>query len=336
MITQIIISLLAGIAGSLVAILITKILGESLKVVAISAAIVFILAFILALMYTPRFILVTVPDVTGKSKDEAKKLFIEEELAYGEEKLEYSREPELKIVSQKPKGGIRVEEGTTVDVVISKGPRPLVVVPDVVGKTQTEATKMLKAKNFRVICNYLEYSMEPKSVVIGQEPKAEIKVEIKTFVYLRISEGLQPPLPISLSISEPQSGLGIKLTRHADNTYHFSVRGVSEGIANNSKVRLLLWVRPLDPPSKTPGYYLQRAPWNGVTVLRTDGSWEGTGQLGSILNPPAEGNTFSMAVTAVDEHTANDLLNQSGVVTHVDLSAISEGTVEVSEVRVEL
>lgn len=111
----------------------------------------------------------------------------------------------------------------------------------------------------------------------------------------------------SISLFEPCAGGGVQCIRDAAGVYHFSVRGTSTSLSSAGNSQLLLWVRPVNPPAERAGWYLQQAP-DGLQVVHGDGSWEGRCQIGSAAWPPHQGDTIDLAVTVVDQQTANNLM----------------------------
>jgi hypothetical protein len=114
-----------------------------------------------------------------------------------------------------------------------------------------------------------------------------------------------------------KDGATVHCSRGPDGNYRFEVIGKVLGLRDNKE--LLFWVRPVKPPSETAGWYLQRDPFNGIRDVEGNGSWRGVGQIGNIQWLPAEGDTFDVAVTLVDSHIAEQLLNGPGVVTRIKL-----------------
>jgi beta-lactam-binding protein with PASTA domain/predicted Ser/Thr protein kinase len=86
---------------------------------------------------------VTVPDVTGLSRESAEARLREEHLAVAVEEQE-SDEPEGDVVSQTPSGGTEVQRGDTVTITVSTG-QPQVAVPDVVGLGESRATARINS-----------------------------------------------------------------------------------------------------------------------------------------------------------------------------------------------
>jgi serine/threonine-protein kinase len=86
---------------------------------------------------------VTVPDVTGQSRESAENRLRDEGLDVAVEEQE-SDEPEGDVISQNPAGGTEVQRGDTVTITVSTG-QPQVTVPDVVGLGERRASARLSS-----------------------------------------------------------------------------------------------------------------------------------------------------------------------------------------------
>lgn len=92
---------------------------------------------------------ITIPQVVGKTADDAKELAETFELKLTS-KNEFSDDiPKGQIISQKPTQGSAGHRGDSLSIVVSKGPE-LVKVPDVTGKTIEEAKSTLTGLGFKV------------------------------------------------------------------------------------------------------------------------------------------------------------------------------------------
>jgi serine/threonine-protein kinase len=91
---------------------------------------------------------VTVPDVTGLTRESAEARLRDEGLEVSADEQE-SDEPEGDVISQSPAGGTTVTRGETVTIVVSTG-RPKVDVPDVVGMGEERAAAQLTAAGLTV------------------------------------------------------------------------------------------------------------------------------------------------------------------------------------------
>ena len=86
----------------------------------------------------------TVPDVVGKTKDQASAAIKAAGLTLGNVTEEYSASVESgKVISSDPKAGKVIEHTTKVSIVVSKGKEPATV-QDVTGKSEDEAKKTLE------------------------------------------------------------------------------------------------------------------------------------------------------------------------------------------------
>lgn len=89
--------------------------------------------------------LIKVPNVTGIDTEDASKRLGDAGLNMGDQTEEYDEEkPEGLVIRQKPAKGSSVKSGTTVDLVVSKGKKPSIVVPDLKGQTVEEARQKLQ------------------------------------------------------------------------------------------------------------------------------------------------------------------------------------------------
>jgi serine/threonine-protein kinase len=96
---------------------------------------------------------VTVPKVTGMTLDQATTALKNVKLSVKKASEAYNETvPAGSVISQTPAAGASVQRGTTVSVVVSKGP-PLVDVPNVVGMKTKQATDALTKAGFKVSVN---------------------------------------------------------------------------------------------------------------------------------------------------------------------------------------
>ena len=92
------------------------------------------------------------------------------------------------VVSQSPKPGMSVREGTSVDLVIAE--IPVVVVPDVVGKASSDAEADLAVEGLQVgeVTAVFAEDAAP-GTVLTQSPEADTEVPVASVVALEISAG---------------------------------------------------------------------------------------------------------------------------------------------------
>ncbi len=134
---------------------------------------------------------VSVPSVTGMTKKKAKSTLKSAGLTVGTITEKYSSTVEAgKVISQSVSAGSTVEEGTTVNLVISLGEETTyVTVPSVTGKSISSAQSTLS--NYGLSCTYTEeYSDTVEAgVVISQSVSSGTSVESGTTITLVVSLG---------------------------------------------------------------------------------------------------------------------------------------------------
>lgn len=137
---------------------------------------------------------VSVPSIVGMYVNDAVSTLSANGLSDGgTSSEEYSDDyAEGMIISQSPDAGTRVNEGTSVSYVVSKGPKPAdqVKVPSLTGKTLGDAISALNARNL----TYTEVdidSAEPSGRVVKVDPGEGTSVDVGTAITLYVSNGSQ-------------------------------------------------------------------------------------------------------------------------------------------------
>ena len=128
---------------------------------------------------------VTVPDVVGKTQDDAKTTITNAKLTY-DASSEYNNEvAEGTVISQSIAAGTKVKTGSTVGFVVSLGPEPIpeVTVPDVSGYTWKEAKESLESNGLNA-----QNTGYTKGVVVSQDVAAGTKVEQGTIVTVTLED----------------------------------------------------------------------------------------------------------------------------------------------------
>jgi serine/threonine-protein kinase len=129
---------------------------------------------------------VDVPDVLGKSRDDAVGTLTEEGLKPNVFEV-FSAEDPGTVVAQFPEGGTSVVKGAKVRINISRGVKPITV-PSVVGQPYDNAAGQLQAAHFAVARRDVE-SSQPKDTVIDQQPKGGSSLARGGTVILYVSKG---------------------------------------------------------------------------------------------------------------------------------------------------
>lgn len=138
--------------------------------------------------------MVKVPDVTGKTYEEAQKELNKYDLGIHKSTAPSDTVAKGKIISQDPADGKKVKKHTTVNVVISSGEEAkMTTIPSVVGLAEADAEKALQAKNLVVKKGDPVYSDDVgQGEVVSVSPSEGAEVKEGTTVILVISKGNQP------------------------------------------------------------------------------------------------------------------------------------------------
>ncbi|QDY09828.1 Stk1 family PASTA domain-containing Ser/Thr kinase [Micromonospora sp. HM134] len=130
------------------------------------------------------------PDVVGKEFDLAEADLTSAKLVVAKGTPRYDDNlPAGVVVDTNPKVGTEVKPGTKVTVILSRGRAPITV-PDLVGKSLTDARTTLSRLGLEPVETYKE-SDKPRDEVLGQSPADGAGVEKGTKVKLDVSKG--PP-----------------------------------------------------------------------------------------------------------------------------------------------
>jgi eukaryotic-like serine/threonine-protein kinase len=110
---------------------------------------------------------VDVPNVVGLSEGEAGSLLTGADLQVSVTEEFSGTVPEGDVISQSPDGDEVVPVGSTVTIVVSKGPRKFPM-PDVVGKSEAEGIAQLEGLD--LVVDVVEVPNGPRDKVVGQQP----------------------------------------------------------------------------------------------------------------------------------------------------------------------
>lgn len=183
--------------------------------------------------------MVTVPDVKGKSRSDA--VAVLEKAGFSVEYTddEFSTDVEAgKICKQDPEGNTKAAKGSTVKITISKGVES-VSVPDVSGKTESEARSILEAAEFKVSVSYEESDTVEKGIVISQNPGSGSKANKGSQITLKVSSGsdmISMPSVIGMSPSDAQAMLE-SIGLHVQIMGTGTSKVVSQSVSAGTKVK---------------------------------------------------------------------------------------------------
>jgi penicillin-binding protein 1A len=144
---------------------------------------------------------VAVPELTGKTLQEAEKILADLRLELSAEEVESAEAPAGTILAQDPAAGTELQQGKTVKLKVAKGGPAPGNVPGVTGKKLDEARALLEAAGFRV-----EEKSTPdeaaKGLVLSQDPRAGAQLEPGGTVTLTVSAG--PPGTTTTTLESPK------------------------------------------------------------------------------------------------------------------------------------
>ncbi|MGH2981417.1 MAG: PASTA domain-containing protein, partial [Solirubrobacterales bacterium] len=99
------------------------------------------------------------------------------------------------VLEQSPDAGNRVEEGSTVTIVVSKG-QAQVSVPNVIGQTRSSAVQALRSRGFTVTVTEQEVEVEQQDGrVIDQSPSPGSSAAEGSAVTIFVGDFTAPPPP---------------------------------------------------------------------------------------------------------------------------------------------
>lgn len=136
---------------------------------------------------------VLLPNLVGMTQEEAQATLLTKNLKYKVVEEQYDEEVEAdKILKQKPVyvENFNVLEGSTVDVIVSKG-KEIVIMPSVVGKKRDEAEKQLKELGLKVEIIEENNEKVEAGYVIKQEPVEKEELPGKSSVKIYVSKGIK-------------------------------------------------------------------------------------------------------------------------------------------------
>jgi beta-lactam-binding protein with PASTA domain len=152
---------------------------------------------------------VTVPDVTGIKYETAQTRLVDLGLKVERKDAFHATVKKGYVISQDKQKDVLVNAGTTITLTVSKGIER-VIVPDVKGKTQADATQILTAAGFTATPQLTDSDTVPAGQVISQTPESGTKAEKGSAVTIAVSNGpKQFPMPDvrGMSFSEAKAKL---------------------------------------------------------------------------------------------------------------------------------
>jgi beta-lactam-binding protein with PASTA domain len=131
---------------------------------------------------------VTVPNLAGETQAAAAASLRHEGLVPVVSLAPNARVPNGQVVGSTPPGGTIVAKGSHVSVIVSSGPG-VIGLPDVNGKSGSEAVKILREKGFKPTTQKQTSESVEKDRVIATDPAAGIEVQVGSPVTVFVSSG---------------------------------------------------------------------------------------------------------------------------------------------------
>jgi len=148
-----------------------------------------------------------IPKVVGMSQDEATAVL--KDAGYeSQSKGTYDEEAaEGIVISQSPEAGTVAAPGTKVDLIVSQGKNPQAEVPNVVGKTETDAAKALEDAGFEAVPGSTYSDTVAVGQVVSQDPAAGATAQRGSAVTITVSQGPTPPETVTMPnvIGKPEA-----------------------------------------------------------------------------------------------------------------------------------
>ena len=265
---------------------------------------------------------VEVPDLRGRTEEEAKKILNDMELGI---KVDPERQPsnqyeEGQIMAQDKEPGTEVDKNTTITVTISSGEEAkTTTVPDVVNREESEAEQMIRDANLTVAHGEAQYDDNvAEGNVISSNPVAGTEIEEGQTVTIVVSLGQKPatvPDIRGMSAADAEAALSAEgLVGSASEDYSDTVEAgkvISQDVDPNSEVdkgTTVSYVVSLGPETKyvtvpplsncTEDAARQKLEAAGLTVGTVDTAYSSTVSKGYVISQTAS------AGSSVEEGTS--------------------------------
>jgi beta-lactam-binding protein with PASTA domain len=183
-----------------------------------------------------------VPKLRGKTEDQAQDALAELKLDFGESTGQWSTNvPQGKVIRSDPPAGTTLRPGSIVDLVVSKGPRP-VELRDFVGRSAATAQAWLEERGITVDASQTEHSdTVAEGDVISMDPPGGSRVYEGDTVSLVVSSG-----PELVAVPDGLRGSGVEAAKQQLEALGFEVE-----VRNAEGYLGLGYVWSVDPESGT-------------------------------------------------------------------------------------
>ena len=138
-----------------------------------------------------------VPDVVGKTKGDAEKALKDAGFTTTATEV-FSDTPSGQVASQAPAGGVALSTGAAVTLGVSKGPLSVAKVPDAVGKSEADATTLLKDAGFAVGSDRAYSATVATGTVLAQTPPGGVYADKGATIEITLSDGPAPANAVTI------------------------------------------------------------------------------------------------------------------------------------------
>ena len=150
-----------------------------------------------------------VPDVRNESLDDAQLALDDAKLAYGDAVNRFHEKiAEGRVITTDPAPGTSLRRNTAVDVVVSKGPRPIRI-PDFTGRPAARAENVLEDRGFEVDTSEVNSDTVRRGRVISQSPDSGTgqKGDVISLVVSKGPVMVEVPDVVRMGLAEARSRL---------------------------------------------------------------------------------------------------------------------------------
>jgi serine/threonine-protein kinase len=136
---------------------------------------------------------VPVPNVIGQSQADASSALKDAGFTVGPTREENSDKPAGTVIDTDPKVGTSLQRGSSVSLIVSKGPQ-VGIVPDVTGSNLPTAVAALRAAGFKVQVNKVDTENQTEDgVVVSQTPDGNTQAPLDSIVAIDVGQYIPPP-----------------------------------------------------------------------------------------------------------------------------------------------
>ena len=195
--------------------MLSKIASIPQKYIVLSAAVIFLIAFLGAFLSYGNFwsnTTVDVPNVVGKQVSVAKNILEDKHLRVSTSEVTNTDVPAGQVISQSPGSGEKVKEQRTIHLVVSKGVGDITV-PDLSGMTVEQARQRLTDLGL-VVGKITQGSVDgkPDNTIVAQSPSGDSKVSKGTTVDLVVNKPqtkkVKMPDVVGMTLKDARQVLG--------------------------------------------------------------------------------------------------------------------------------